>query len=456
MGSQALAWPRKWADAAVSAQAEIERLIAWIRLAVTVGIAMVVVVPPRPGSYQTAATGAAMLALTYGIGGLILLYHGSSSTRSLGRVTSRRFALIDTVLTLLLVAVTGAGGSLLLGVAMLVTIEVAMRFTLRETVVLAALIACGMAAVIMLVPEPALGLQERIQSAIWWVGLLGWSAAMVSALARLLVEEQRERARLATQQAAERNEFAREREQRRRLEELEQDRREFLEVLHHELRTPTASMEALSRAVVRQQDLDVGQRERMIDLIQSHAHHLTALLDELRAVAVAGRAGSGGQGSRTDVSAAELVHLAAHAAGIDDDRLEVHIDEPLAVVRIDAEKVRRVLINLLENARRHSPEGETVTVRLGLDADRMILTVRDRGPGVAPAQARRMFDKFVSHGERRGTSGLGLWIVGELVKAMGGQVRADDHPDGGLSVTVDLPASGAGEVTPDRPQVVRR
>lgn len=450
-----LAWPEAWSEVARPGQARIERLIAWIRFAVTVGVVVVVVIPPRPTAYVAVATVAALGALVYGAVGLVIVHRLALPAGALGPAASRRFAASDTVLTLLLVGVTGAGESLLIGVAMLVTIEVAMRFTVRETIVLTGAVALGLAAVIILVPEPPLAPEVRIQAAMWWVGLIGWSAAMVSALAHLLLEEQRERARLEVQQEAERRELAREREQRCRLEELERDRKEFLQVLHHELRTPTASMEALSRAVVHGHAVDEERRLRMLDLIQSHANHLVGLLDELRTVATAG---VNGTGSRADVSAAELVHLAAHAAGIDETRLEVTIAEPVSVVRVDGEKLRRVLINLLENAIRHSPDGAPVSVVLAVEDTEVVVSVRDHGPGVSSAQAQQMFDKFVSLGERRGTSGLGLWIVGELVKAMDGTVNAGEHPEGGLVVSIRLPADEvlvAPASEPERREEVR-
>lgn len=440
MGATQVPWSESWADDVPPGHARIEWLIAWIRFAVTVGVVVVVVLPPRASPYPSLAVAAALVTLGYGLLGLGVVRQLADGDRGLGPTASRRFVLADTALSLVLVGLTGAGTSLLLGVMMLITIEVAMRFPLRETAALTAFVASGAAAVILLVPLPAVGWEERLQATLWWVGLLVWSAAMVAALARLLLDEQRQRARVEAQQLTERRELAREREQRCRLEELERERKEFLHVLHHELRTPAASMEALSRAVVRDTRLDDAHRERMLDLIQAHARHLTTVLDELRTVATVGT-GTTRREARTDVSAVELVHLAAHAAGVDDADLQVHVADPLLVLRVDAEKLRRVLTNLVENANRHSPPGEPIDVALTLGDDRLSVTVRDRGPGVSEAQAADMFGKFVSVGERRGTSGLGLWIVGELVKAMDGTVRAHDHPEGGLEVVVELPAA---------------
>jgi two-component system sensor histidine kinase KdpD len=101
-----------------------------------------------------------------------------------------------------------------------------------------------------------------------------------------------------------------------------------------------------------------------------------------------------------------------------------------------------VLGHLVENAVKYSPEGSRVTVGARLDRDRAVLEVRDEGPGVP--EDVDVFAPF-----RRGPDtddvagvGLGLYIVRNLCRAMGGDVWARAHPEGGSTFTVDLPAAG--------------
>jgi signal transduction histidine kinase len=107
--------------------------------------------------------------------------------------------------------------------------------------------------------------------------------------------------------------------------------------------------------------------------------------------------------------------------------------------------------NLLENAERHARSA--VSVSLAHDGADLLLTVTDDGPGVAPEDRDRIFDRFVRLDEARardqGGAGLGLAITREIVAAHGGAVHLDDAPGGGARFVVRLP--GAGSVADHEP-----
>ncbi|HEU4535161.1 MAG TPA: ATP-binding protein, partial [Polyangiaceae bacterium] len=127
-----------------------------------------------------------------------------------------------------------------------------------------------------------------------------------------------------------------------------------------------------------------------------------------------------------------------------DVRVEAALDAGLGPVRADRELVRRVLVNLVDNALRHSPRGGVVVVAGARAGGRVRLEVRDRGPGVPPAQRAALFDAYETspdpdgHG-RRG-HGLGLAFCRLAAEAHGG--RADyERSEGGESVFFfELPA----------------
>ncbi|WP_181779773.1 sensor histidine kinase, partial [Pseudonocardia pini] len=104
--------------------------------------------------------------------------------------------------------------------------------------------------------------------------------------------------------------------------------------------------------------------------------------------------------------------------------------------------LRRVLTNLAENAARHSGEAP---VELELSSADGLLTaeVRDRGPGLPPGQEGLVTTKGVAVGERRGTAGLGLWIVEALVGAMDGELTLEPREGGGLVARLVLPLDAA-------------
>lgn len=116
-----------------------------------------------------------------------------------------------------------------------------------------------------------------------------------------------------------------------------------------------------------------------------------------------------------------------------------------APVMADADRLERVLGNLLENALRYSPEGSTVILELQRDRDSIRLSVQDQGPGVDPAVAHTIFEKF-GRGANGGAAGLGLYFCRYTVESWGGSIGHDPVPQGGARFWVRLlrPRGGTG------------
>lgn len=110
----------------------------------------------------------------------------------------------------------------------------------------------------------------------------------------------------------------------------------------------------------------------------------------------------------------------------------------------DREALKRVLHNLLDNALRYTPPGGRVEVSLETQGGEVRLAVRDTGPGLKPGEEERVFQRFYrgDPARSRGGSGLGLAIAKSLVEAMGGRVRAGNHPEGGAWFALWLPRAG--------------
>jgi two-component system sensor histidine kinase BaeS len=109
---------------------------------------------------------------------------------------------------------------------------------------------------------------------------------------------------------------------------------------------------------------------------------------------------------------------------------------------IDPQRIREVLINLVSNAVRHTPEGGTVTLAGGRKAGGVVIRVSDSGPGIAEADLPQVFERF-HKGPTSAGSGLGLTIAKALVEAHGGTIGAANHPEGGAVITVVLPSSSS-------------
>jgi len=133
--------------------------------------------------------------------------------------------------------------------------------------------------------------------------------------------------------------------------------------------------------------------------------------------------------------------FAARAA---DAGLELGIDYPdrLPLTRVDAALVERALANLLDNALRVTPRGGHVQVRVVPDEANVRIEVTDTGPGVAPEDQPRVFDRFYQaarHRDLRGSGGLGLAIVRRVAELHGGQAGLRSRPGSGSTFFIELP-----------------
>jgi signal transduction histidine kinase len=145
----------------------------------------------------------------------------------------------------------------------------------------------------------------------------------------------------------------------------------------------------------------------------------------------------------------EVVATMDAAAAAQRSRLRA-VTPPALEATADAGALRQVLLNLLDNALRYGPEGQTVTLTVTpprAAGDPLVLTVDDEGTGIPPAERRRVWTPFVRLGDRGGATGgtgLGLSVVRALVHQHGGRVDVGDAPGGGARFLVTLPSRPPG------------
>jgi len=134
-------------------------------------------------------------------------------------------------------------------------------------------------------------------------------------------------------------------------------------------------------------------------------------------------------------------------------RVTTDPDEP---VRLDPRLTAAALAHVLENAAQYAPPGSTIDVRSSQTADGLKISVRDHGPGIAPADLPHLFDRFyrgaASRARASGT-GMGLSIARGLLAVQRGRIWAENHADGGAEFTLLVPAAARASAVQDRQAV---
>ncbi len=117
------------------------------------------------------------------------------------------------------------------------------------------------------------------------------------------------------------------------------------------------------------------------------------------------------------------------------------------LVRLDPRLTATAIAHVLENAAQYSPAGSVIQISTRVDANELIVRVRDHGPGIAPADLPHLFDRFyrgVAARNRTSGTGMGLWIARGLLAAENGRMWADNHPEGGAEFTIVIPVMAKG------------
>jgi signal transduction histidine kinase len=176
--------------------------------------------------------------------------------------------------------------------------------------------------------------------------------------------------------------------------------------------------------------------------IASAGRHLLALVDDLVDLQAIERADFACEGEEIDL--ADVARRAAGLLSVRAAEKQVRIDGPAPGESLPArgefKRALQVVMNLLTNALRYSPDGAMVWIRTESEGDLAALVIADQGKGIASADQARIFDKFerVDPAEPGGT-GLGLYIARRLARAMGGDIAVDSAPGQGARFTFTLP-----------------
>jgi len=222
--------------------------------------------------------------------------------------------------------------------------------------------------------------------------------------------------------------------------EAERVRNALLSAVSHDLRTPlTAITGAASAALESEARIDAATRRELLESIRDEAERLNRLVNNLLDVT---RLESGSLQLRREwIPLEELVGvaLARLAKPLVDRKVTTRLPEDLPPVHVDGVLMEQVLINLLENATKHTPAGQPIDIEARHESRQVVVEVADRGPGLPKGAEQKIFDKFFGVGGGGG-AGLGLTICRAIVEAHGGHIEGQNRPGGGAVFRFVLPA----------------
>lgn len=230
------------------------------------------------------------------------------------------------------------------------------------------------------------------------------------------------------------------------LQDVEAGRRAMTADIAHELRTPLSVQRAHLEAL--EDGIYPLTLENLQPIIAQNGQ-LNRLVEDLRTLALADT----GQLNldRLPTNLPDLVRSILERFKPQADARQVRLlfdaQESSPQVNVDAGRIEQILGNLLSNALRHTPDGGIVEIRVEQKGDNARLVIHDSGPGLTSETLEHIFERFYrgekSRSRAEGGSGLGLSIAQQLARLHGGDLQAENHPQGGASFALTLPVSNA-------------
>jgi PAS domain S-box-containing protein len=227
---------------------------------------------------------------------------------------------------------------------------------------------------------------------------------------------------------------------------LEAAKSDFIATVSHELRTPMTAVLGAAKTLLREDiELTPERRQQLLEMIGAQGTRLTQITEE---VLLANRLDRGDlriDSERVDVSAvvAEAVETMRERLPESVSVRAVRSANGDAAALGDRDRIEQVLVNLLDNAVKYSPDGGEVVVKTVPSASTVRVEVSDEGMGISPAEHDAVFEKFYrgdpQHRSVPSGTGLGLYVCRELVRRMGGTIGVRSEPGAGSTFWFDLP-----------------
>ncbi len=230
--------------------------------------------------------------------------------------------------------------------------------------------------------------------------------------------------------------------------ELDESRREFVATVSHELKTPLAAIKLTTETVRNDPEMDTDTRDYFLDLVLSESDRMTRIVQDLLALSRLDTGRTNWQIETFDLRASvrrlfEVMQTDIEARG---HAVELDLAEDLPSITADRQRMEQVILNILSNAIKYTPDGGTIRVKAEQkNAKSVLLQVSDTGVGIPEEDMEHLFERFYRVDKSRnldtGGTGLGLAISKELVEAHGGKISIDSRLNEGTTVCIELPIS---------------
>jgi two-component system sensor histidine kinase KdpD len=224
--------------------------------------------------------------------------------------------------------------------------------------------------------------------------------------------------------------------------EAEKLRSSLLSSVSHDLRTPLAAITGSASSLLKNGEaLGASTRKDLLENIHAEAERLERLVNNLLEMT---KLESGAIQLKKELHVPGEI-IGSAIARVEDKlkgrTLSTHIPSGLPLMPMDALLIEQVLVNLLDNALKYTPEGSSIEISAEAKDDLLEVVVTDRGPGIPDGDIPRLFDKFYRgpQKEHRSGAGLGLSICKGIIDIHGGSITAQNRPGGGAVFTFSIP-----------------
>ena len=227
--------------------------------------------------------------------------------------------------------------------------------------------------------------------------------------------------------------------------ELDRSRREFVANVSHELRTPLTSIKGAAETVLRYPDMPADMRESFLSMAVEESDRMTRIVGDLLVLSRLDNNRTKWEISTFSVEAVirHLCEVVKNDVAEHRHKLTVKLEDGLPQMTADKDRVEQVLLNILTNAIKYTPDGGQILLRAAANRSHVAISVRDNGIGIPKEDQPHLFERFYRVEKSRttgaGGTGLGLAIAKELVEAHGGRIRLASAVGRGTELTVILP-----------------